>query len=342
MLLIDGRVLTDEDEFTQSQNRIVATATGSRILMEGYLQNVELVGALTLGDLIVDGTAVAPGLFFNRESDVYGNVRLLNDSWCTISSTPDSKATTLRTGSHLRLDGTRDMMIRWGGIVEMDHSSHISTTQNRDVVVENGVLRVKPGGKVRIEAHVWVMEGQLFEIGDSAVVYIKNLNVNKGATFRVKPGAHVIFGSDEVVVNGHFDAQGGSTEERLRIVFTPEINTQNTNCTFDPRHHDFIHSRTRIKIEGIASNPDVLESSVKATYCDFKNVSLEMKNVRTDPSSTTGSRPTALVHRNCRAIYGACSHTCCGTNPTSSSLHCLHHSTSLRCRTARSSTRLAL
>lgn len=287
LLLIDGRVLTEEDEFTQSQNRIIATADGSRILMEGYLQNVELVGALTLGDLVVDGTDLAPGLFFNRESDVYGNVRLLNDSWWTTAGTGDNKATTLRTGSHVELNGSRNLMVRWGGILEMDHSSRISTNQNRIVLVENGTLRVKPGAKVRFDAHVHIWDGQTFEIGDSAVVYIQSLAVNKGATFRVKPGAHVIFGADEVVINGHFDAQGGSGEDRYRIVFTPEIDTYvggvNTNCTFDPRGHEYIKRRTRVKIEGLATVADVMESSVKATYCDFKNVSLEMKNVRTDP-----------------------------------------------------------
>lgn len=286
LLLIDGRLLTEENEFTQSQNRIIATADGSRILMEGYLQNVELVGALTLGDLIVDGTDLAPGLFSNRESDVYGNVRLLNDSWWTICGNPGNKATTLRTGSHVELNGSRNLLVRWGGILEMDHSSRISTNQNRVVLVENGMLRVKPGAKVRFDAHVHIWDGQTFEIGDSAVVYIKSMNVNKGATFRVKPGAHVIFGADEVVINGHFDAQGGSGGDRYRIVFTPEIDTcvggVNTNCTFDPRNHQYIQRRTRVKIEGMATQADVMQSSVKASYCDFKNVSLEMKNVRTD------------------------------------------------------------
>ncbi len=111
--------------------------------------------------------------------------------------------------------------------------------------------------------------------------------MNKGATFRVKPGAHVIFGSNEVVINGHFDAQGSSAEERLRIVFTPAIDTyvggNNTNCTFDPRAHQYIKSRTRMKVVGVASMPDAMESSVKATHCDFKNVSLEIKNMRTEP-----------------------------------------------------------
>lgn len=173
-LLIDGRVLTNIDEFTQSQNRIIATANGTRILMEGYLQNVELVGALTLGDVIVSGTDLAPGLFFNRESDVYGNVRLINDAWCTISGTPDNTATTLRPGSHIQLNGNRNLMVRWGGVVEMDHSSRISTDQSRIVLVESGTLRVKPGAKVRLDAHVHIWDGQVLEIEDSAVVYIKS------------------------------------------------------------------------------------------------------------------------------------------------------------------------
>lgn len=287
LLLIDGILKTTIN--TQSQNRVIATNQGSRIFMEGYLENIELVGALTIGDLAVDGTGLAPGLFFNRESDVYGTVRLENDAWCTISGTPDGKATRLRTGSRVLLNGNRNLMVKWGGILEMDHFSEVSTppAQNRLLLVENGTLRVQPGAKVRLDAHVWIWDGQTFEIGDSAIVYIKDLTVNKGATFRVKPGAHVIFGSDDILINGHLDAQGGTTEERLRILFTPEINTfvngNNTDCTFNPRDHRYMYGRTRLRVEGVASMPQVMESSATVTYSDFRNVSLELKNVRTEP-----------------------------------------------------------
>ena len=280
LLLIDGLVLTEVNP--QSKNRIIATSEGSRILMEGYLKNVFLVGRLTLGDLVVDGAELAPGLFMNRGSDIYGTVQLLGDAHFSVSEVAHG-ATTLRTGSHLQLNGSRNLMVQWDGRLELDHSSAISTTQNRVVLVENGALYVKPGANVKIDAHVHVWDGQLFEIGDTSVVYIKSLTVNPGATFRVKPGAHVIFGSDEVTINGHFDAVGGSTEDRLRVVFTSEINTNGTNCTFDPRSHDFLAKRTRVRVEGAPSLAGYPLSSARASYCDFKNVSLELKNVRTEP-----------------------------------------------------------
>ena len=275
LLIIDGIVKTEEDAFTQSQNRIIAVNTGSRLLMEGLLQNIELVGRMTIGDLIVNGTGLAPGLWFNRGSDVYGTVLLKNDSWWfTVDGVHG--ATTLRTGSHVRMEGTRNVNIKFSGILELDHSSKISATVSQKVLVENGTLRVLPGCKVEIDAHVHVLDGSTFVIEDSAVVYIKNITVDKGGFFEIKPGAHVMFGSDEIHLNGHFKAVGGSPLKE-RIVLSTEVVTNNTNCEFDPRLHQYLPTRCRAMLEGDPT--DVTKSSVWVSYCDVKNVSFELKTI---------------------------------------------------------------
>lgn len=143
ILAIDGKLITEVN--TTSDNRVFATATGSVILMEGYLKNIELVGRLRIGDLTVDGSGTAPSLWMSLDCDVYGNVNLLNDAfWFTVGYFPS--VTIMRTGSHARMAGSRNIVVMSGGTLKLDHGSKITRSAAQEVEVLNtGILDVLPG-----------------------------------------------------------------------------------------------------------------------------------------------------------------------------------------------------
>jgi len=246
------------------------------ILIEGYLENIELVGRLRIGDLIVDGSGTASSLWMSLDCDVYGRVRLINDAfWFTVGT---SGPTRLRPGAHVTMGGNRNMVVISGGTLQLDHGSMIGRTSAQEVEVLNtSTLQVLPGCKTSIDAMVRVMAGGTFVVEDSAVVFIRDLVVEAGGAFIVKPGAHVLFGADDVEIDGYFTAVGNNTNDK-RIVFSTEVSP---NCVFDMRNHD--HLETRCRIHATGSPLDIPASLVQVSVTDFKNVSLELTDIRKTP-----------------------------------------------------------
>lgn len=277
-LAIDGILVTDQN--TTSDNRVIAVATGSRILIEGRLENIELVGRLRIGDLTVTGTATAPSLWMNRDSEIYGTVRLLSDAHFFVADA--NGPTVLQTGSTVSMEGTKDLVVWYQGELQMQSASRIVSSASQIVDVQGqSTLRVKDGARCEIDAPVRVRAGSTFIIEDTAIVYIRALQVDEGGRFIVRQGAHVIFGEGTVVMNGMMEANGINTVTG-RIVFSSEIDQ---NCEYDMRNHSHISTRSRIVATGTSVRPLILpvQSSVWVSNADFKNVSLEMHNISKQP-----------------------------------------------------------
>ena len=124
---------------------------------------------------------------------------------------------------------------------------------------------------------VRIKSGGTFYIGDSAVVFIRDLVVEPGGMLIVDRGTHVMFGADDVEIDGFFLASGENAGDK-RVVFSSEVSA---NCVFDMRNHDYLDTRCRIHATGLPATPAF--SSIQLTAVDFKDVSLEMTNIRKAP-----------------------------------------------------------
>lgn len=272
-LCIDGLLMS---EGSTKIHEVRATNAHSTIMAEGLLRNIDLVGRLRISDLVVDGMDAQPTLRFTREGDIYGYVQLTQRGSIDVNDTTGSCR--LRPGSHVRMSGVKNITVRNGSELIIDHASRITRTGAQEIdVKDNATMRVLAGSKTHIGAKVRVRAGSSLVIEDSAVVFLHDLIVEAGGTFKVMEGAHVAFGDSVIDINGHFDVVGGTTSKK-RIVLTTSIAD---NCVFDARDHASMNSRTRIRV--IGNTPNWRLSSFALQRTDMKNVSVSVTNVSSLP-----------------------------------------------------------
>ncbi|MBK7413610.1 MAG: S8 family serine peptidase [Ignavibacteria bacterium] len=272
-LCIDGLLMS---EGSTKIHEVRATNDHSTIMAEGLLRNIDLIGRLRISDLIVDGMDAQPTLRFTHDGDIYGYVQLTQRGSIDVNDSAGSCR--LRPGSHVRMSGIKNITVRNGSELIIDHASRITRTGAQEIEVkDNASMRVLAGAKTHIGAKVRVRAGSSFIIEDSAVVFLHDLIVEAGGTFKVMEGAHVAFGDSVIDINGHFDVVGGTTAKE-RIVLTTTIAD---NCVFDARDHASLNSRTRIRMVG--NTPNWRLSSFALQYADMKNVSVSLSNVSSLP-----------------------------------------------------------
>lgn len=272
-LCIDGMLLS---EGSAIQHVVRATEPHAMLMAEGLLRNVELAGRLRIGDLVMDGPDALPTLRFTRDGEVYGSLKMTQRATFIVESESGSCRT--RPGSHIRMSGTKGIVVQDGAEFTIDHASRITRSAAQEIDVRNGAtMRVLAGSKVHIGARVRVRSGSTLVIEDSSVVFLFDLIVEPGGTCRIMQGAHVAFGDSVIDCNGIMEIDGGSTQA-TRIVLTTAISD---NCIFDVRNHSSMNSLTVIRAAGSLS--DWRQSNFLLHNTDLKNVRVSLINIDKAP-----------------------------------------------------------
>lgn len=161
ILAIDGNLIGDN----VANNKITSTANG-KVLLTGYLRDVEITGDTTkVDDEIIDGTSndgySKIEVDANEIAEIYGVVHLQNYGNFVVNG----GNLTIQPGGEIDMDGNNDFEIT-SGTVTMEASTKISSSA-RSVIVDNGanlviagllpvdmlcMLHVRTGGTVTIDA----------------------------------------------------------------------------------------------------------------------------------------------------------------------------------------------
>ncbi len=279
ILAIDGVLFSEQPN---ACHYIITSGTGDsagKILMEGYLKDIEIFGNLRLGDLIIestinDGAASIPGAVgfgSGYESEMYGHITTLNYGTLYLWGNAHAKP-----GTIISLNGSEDLILHGTSELHLEHASRIETNQGRKLIVQNNTkLIVDPRSAVELDLEVNVKQGGEFIISDSAIVKLKKLNVEPGGTIRINHGSILSLWEQEHICNGHFIANG--TTEKIRIVG----NIGEHCLTYeDEEYTSFPHLTTQptIYFRGECLQPFL--TSITLMDVEFKNIAINAYNTQ--------------------------------------------------------------
>lgn len=272
VLAIDGIVTTANVTGLNS----IRSASGSngRILMTGFLSNVEVAGNVRLADLYIHGANGGIGCVWmgdaNSESHVYGKVRLLDDGMLFVNKGKGI----LQPGGELYMTGTKDVVVQVGAVLEMASASGVYGNTGRKLMVKSGSkLVVLPNADVDLLCHVEVEEGAEMVLSTGCTAEVQFITVQRGGTLVCQEGSNLIL-LEGVRNDGKFISHG-VTNNTVRITGARE------KCDWVVR--DAVVGEASISMFSIPQNGDYGGSLASLRYTDFYNVKVHMLNTPTDP-----------------------------------------------------------
>ncbi len=211
ILAIDGKVMTDN---ATGNNKITTGTNSGKILITGYLEDVEVNGVTRVADLIVNSTGtttvgrLATGAS-SATSEIYGTVTLINKGVLS----PDQGTMTLKPGGSINMTGVRDVVVENGATLKMEYASSILGSSGRKVLVKSGsTLIVDDGAKVDILCRVEVESGGQFIIGQKAFVTLNEFYVQRGGAITLNQGSRLHLNKQlQNTCYGKFTSAGTST-----------------------------------------------------------------------------------------------------------------------------------
>jgi hypothetical protein len=286
ILAIDGIVISDQPKAYHLVSTAGSETHSSKILIEGLIQDVEVIGNLRVGDLILnstinDPTKGMPGcLMFGTDnaqnptytSEVYGIINVKNFgyiySW--------GKAI-FRPGAKIELNGTMDFVLNGYSKIDMEHASEITGIEGRKIEVkDNSILTIKENSVVELNLEVNVKSGATLNIENKAYAKIKKLNIEKGGNVNIAPDGVLALGEQEHICNGKLYV-AGSDCHRAKIVGRIKENCLPSD---DAEYAGFTNIETTpvIYMKGDCADPTTL-NQLKLVQAELRDVSINAYNV---------------------------------------------------------------
>ncbi len=211
ILAIDGILTTDNPT---GNNTITATGNG-KVLLWGYLEDVEVVGNTRIGDLTIVGSdtntvgCVAVGQSW-IDAEQYGTVTLKDHGVYLLNR----GTMTMYPGAEIAMTGSRDLTITDGATLNMKEATRITRSGTQKVVVDSGsTLRIAVDGIAEIDCEVLVREGGRLLIDTGAMLSLRRFTVERGGELAARPGSRLVL-TDEItnVCEGRLDLVGTATK----------------------------------------------------------------------------------------------------------------------------------
>lgn len=268
ILAIDGILTTDNP----TGNNSVETTGNGTILIEGYLNDVEVIGRTRIGDLIINGSdtnttgCLAVGKY-DDTAELYGRLTLKNHGILL----PNRGRLKMYPGAEIAMNGERDVTITDAGTLETGFDCAITTTAGRRLVVDSGTTLLVPKGiRTRFECGVLVRRGGLFLIDSGAVVDIREFAVEKGGTMTAQPGSLVSLTSAEPSVCEGALRLNGTAANRVRLIGKAE------DCCEEVC--DSVIQRSTVRVIGDVADTAFPLASASIEYADVSNVAIRAEN----------------------------------------------------------------
>lgn len=273
ILAIDGILVSDEPERSHVvKSYLIGMTETSKILMEGWLQDVEIFGNLRIGDLTVVSTTEhlsgCIGIGNTADiSEIYGKVTLKEHamlySWGLCKFKP---------GSYVDMQGTKDIILNDNSNTFLEYGTTITGLPGRKIVVKNGaILNIDSKAKVDLLCEVLVESGGTLIINSDAVVRANRITIQKDADFMMFDGSTLALDAPEQFWDGRVIINGGPDN------FTQIIGMLKETCLpiDDPNYTEFdnIYTAPTIYMKGSCTEPT--KSVLHLIYARFKNISVE-------------------------------------------------------------------
>jgi subtilisin family serine protease len=270
ILAIDGILTSDQPNLSH----IVTTSstfTYSKILMEGYLNDVEIYGNLRIGDLTVVSTtndiSGCVGFGANVESEIYGRVTLKNYgmlySW---------GGCRLRPGAYIDMQGSQDIILHDGSYLALEYGTTITGIPGRKIIIKDGsMLWIESDSKVDLLCEVVIESGGTLIINGNAVVRANKITVQKDADLMVFSGSVLSLNEPEQFWDGRINING-TTDNKAQVIGMLKETCLPIN---DVLYTDFNYIYTSPSIYMRGSCQDDGKTALNAIEAAFKNISIE-------------------------------------------------------------------
>lgn len=273
IVAIDG-ILTTEDP--AGNNTISCTGSG-RILINGYLNDVEVTGNTRIGDLTINGSdttatgCVAVGQAWTTV-ELYGRLRLTNHGILNLNR----GTMTAFPGSEIVLEGERDVEITEGGTLRLGTVTAVTAAPGRRIVVDSGsALVVEKGAQVDIDCEVLVRKGGEFLVDSGAVLNLKRFAAEKGGRVIFRPGSLVSLRSEEAsICEGEFVLDGTATH-RVRLI------GRAADCC--EAICDSVIQCSTVRVIGDIADTTVPLAGASIAWADVSNVGIRLENAALAP-----------------------------------------------------------
>ncbi|OGU40657.1 MAG: hypothetical protein A2X61_16390 [Ignavibacteria bacterium GWB2_35_12] len=257
ILAIDG--ILKQDQETKQSNKIYTSGNG-KILMTGYLNNVELNGLLKTSNLkIFSANDEGYGKFISNAptgevTEIYDSL-IINDNSIIDFYSGDA---TLMPGGVIYLKGDNDLVIEDGATLTLDYSSKIAHSPNnpRKIIIKpGGTLIVKEGAIADINCKL-IAESNInepekhsqFIVEPNVLLRLKEFDFGKGSLFKVQGGSWVSLTEHKVnPFKGDFEIVGNENNSAT-------ISGDVCYCGEDGNKIKVINS-ARIRVQGYPNDP---------------------------------------------------------------------------------------
>ncbi|MCZ2132646.1 MAG: S8 family peptidase [Bacteroidetes bacterium] len=202
VLVIDGIMTTDG---TAGQHTITTTDEG-KILITGYLKNVNLAGNICFADLNVYSISVPnnPEAVTNisikqtstesNQSEIYGKLTLFGGTNLTVG---EGANLTIMPGGSINLNEKENIVVKNGATLTMEYASSITqspmTGTTPRIIIENGGKLVveSKARAVELVAMVQIEEGGEFIIKDTVGIKLYGFKIESNGTMKVGKGSDI-------------------------------------------------------------------------------------------------------------------------------------------------------
>lgn len=210
ILAIDGIVTTEDVVFTNKKiikSQGSSTTDPGKILITGYLENVNVEGRIKASDLLITAGTTNPagsGLSFqtnssipfaaNQVSEIYGVVTMKSNGTLEVYN---NSGCIMQPGSKIDMQGNKNIYVRSGATLTMKSASTITGTSGRKIIVENGGKLIigdenihteanynYEGQNVDIFAEVEVLDGGQFILGQGCSLRLNRFTIQSGGTMQ--------------------------------------------------------------------------------------------------------------------------------------------------------------
>jgi hypothetical protein len=207
ILGIDG--ITRQTNSTKNNNKISTEETG-KILITGYLGDVELNGTIKMDDLeVYSSTNDGFGRICIRDnttnpedyeaSEIYGKVELNDFSYLKV----ESGKLIIQPGGSIHLNGSEDLVIEDDGILEMAYASSVFASDAQKIIVNSGgTLSIKSGAMCELNCIVDIQDGGAIVFEDLDGVTDESYYV-KAKQIIYNSGADIDFNEHSIIVPIH-------------------------------------------------------------------------------------------------------------------------------------------
>ncbi|TAL66937.1 MAG: T9SS type A sorting domain-containing protein [Bacteroidetes bacterium] len=216
ILAIDG-ILT-QTQMPNKYNNKIFTSDNGKILMTGFLNDVELDGLVKTSNVKVyssdnDGLGRITFKACSTDSpEIYDSLIINGKSQVIFYS----GTSTLMPGSVIYLKGDNDLIIEDGATLIMDYNSAIISDDSkpRQIIVKpGGTLKIKEGAvaeikcKVILEYNQW--SASSFLVDKNVLLKLKEFSFEEGSSFTIKEGCWISLTKKTVnICKGEFEVQG--------------------------------------------------------------------------------------------------------------------------------------